>query len=40
MASRSGPWRSRTAWGKLMDAINLAILIAILAFVVYKAYFP
>ena len=40
MPSRIGPWWSNTWWGKRKDAISVAITLIILAFCVWKAFFP
>lgn len=40
MALRVGTWWSNTWWGKRTDAINITLVIAILTFCMYKAYFP
>ena len=36
MAEQGGPWWANTWWGKRTTIANLAILAAILAFVVWK----
>jgi hypothetical protein len=40
MGSRIGPWWSNTWWGKRSDAINVTVTIVILAFCLWKAFFP
>jgi len=40
MASRVGPWWSNTWWGKRKDAVSIITVLVILAFCLWKAYFP
>ena len=39
MASNVGPWFSKKRWGKWSDRINVAVVVALLLFVLWKSFF-
>ena len=39
MASKVGPWFSKTRWGKWSDRINVSIVVALLLFMLWKSFF-
>ena len=39
MASKVGPWFSKTRLGKWNDRVNVVLVVAILLFVLYKSFF-